>query len=124
MRLAVLYLSEDLTDEAINAASEVIRLRPKNPWGHAIQGLAYMVAGEIDLAETAFEAALHIDADYGLAICELAAMKETKGQREAAIQLYERALLIDGLTDAARAGYSITFDGRTSAVAAKLKCQH
>jgi tetratricopeptide (TPR) repeat protein len=106
MRLVVLYLSEDLTDEAINAASEVIRLRPKNPWGHAIQGLAYMVAGEIDLAETAFEAALRIDADYGLAICELASIKETKGQREAAIQLYERALLIDCLTDAARAGYA------------------
>jgi tetratricopeptide (TPR) repeat protein len=106
MRLVVLYLSEDLTDEAIKAASEVIRLRPKNPWGHAIQGLAYMVAGEIDLAETAFEAALRIDADYGLAICELAAIKETKGQREAAIQLYERGLLIDCLTDAARAGYA------------------
>jgi tetratricopeptide (TPR) repeat protein len=106
MKLAVLYLSEDRTDEAINAAREVIRLRPKNPWGHSIQGLAYMVAGETDLAEEAFETALHIDADYGLAISELAAIKETKGQREAAIKLYERALRLNRLTDGARAGYA------------------
>jgi tetratricopeptide (TPR) repeat protein len=106
MRLAVLYLSEGRTDDAIRAAGEVIKLRPKNPWGYTIQGLAHVVATEIDPAEAAFEAALGIDPDYGLAISELAEIKEAKGQREAAIQLYERGLQLDSLTDGSRAGYA------------------
>lgn len=106
MRLVFLYLNEDRTDEAIDAAGEVIRVHPKNPWGHSIQGLAYMVAGDPDAAEKAFESALQIDANYGLALGELAAIKEKKGHRETAIELYERALRLDRLTDGARAAYA------------------
>lgn len=106
MRLAVLYLSEDRTEDAIGAAGEVISLRPKNPWGHAIQGLAHAVDHEIDLAEAAFESALRADPDYGLALSELAEIKEAKGQRKEAIELFERASRLDALTDGARAGYA------------------
>jgi tetratricopeptide (TPR) repeat protein len=106
MRLAVLYLSEDRADDAAKAAGEVIKLRPKNPWGHAILGLAHTVGDEIDLAEAAFESALRIDADYGLAISELAQIKETKGLLKEAMELYERGSRLDRLTDAARADYA------------------
>jgi tetratricopeptide (TPR) repeat protein len=106
MRLAVLYLSEDRTEDTIRAAGEVVRLRPKNPWGHAIQGLAHAVDHEIDLAETAFESALRADPDYGLALSELAEIKEAKGRRKEAIGLFERASRLDALSDGARAGYA------------------
>jgi tetratricopeptide (TPR) repeat protein len=106
MKLAVLYLSEDRTEDAIRAVGEVIKLRPKSPWGYAIQGLAHAVDREIDLAETAFESALRADPDYGLAISELAEIKEAKGQRKEAIELFERASRLDALTDSARAGYA------------------
>ena len=99
MQLAVLYLSEDRTEDAIRAVGEVIKLRPKSPWGYAIQGLAHAVDRDIDAAEKAFESALRVDRDYGLAISELAEIKE-------AIELFERALRLDALTDSARAGYS------------------
>jgi tetratricopeptide (TPR) repeat protein len=106
MRLAVLYLSEDRTEDTIRAVGEVIKLRPKNPWGYAIQGLAHAVDRDIDAAEKAFESALRVDSNYGLAISELAEIKEAKSQRKEAIELFERALRLDALTDAARAGYA------------------
>lgn len=106
MKLAVLYISEDRAEEAIKASQEVIRLRPKNPWGPTIKGMAHVIAGETDLAETSFEMALGIEPEYGMAIAELAAIKEEKGQRELALQLYERAARLDALTDATRAGYA------------------
>lgn len=106
MRLAVLYLGEGRVDEAITAAQFVIKLSPDAPWGHAILGLAYVVAGESDPAEEAFEVALGIDPGYALALCELAEIKEDKGQRDAAMELYDRAQQRDALTDGARAEYA------------------
>jgi tetratricopeptide (TPR) repeat protein len=106
MRLAVLHISEGRADDAIKAAGQVITLRPKNPWGYAIQGLAHLIAGETDQAETAFGETLRIDPDYGLAVAELAGIKEEKGQRKAALELYERALNLDVLTDGGRARYA------------------
>lgn len=106
MRLAILYLGEDRPDDAIKAADEVTRLRPKNAWGHAIKGLANVFADRIDAAELAFQTALKIDSDYGLAISELAAIKDEKGERDEAIKLFERALHLDALTDGARARYA------------------
>jgi tetratricopeptide (TPR) repeat protein len=106
MRLAVLCLNEERAEDAIKAAKVVIRLRPKNPWGHTIQGLAHLSAGDPNAAEIAFETALRFDPDYGLAISELAAIKDEKGEHDAAIQLYERALHLDALTDGARARYA------------------
>lgn len=116
MRLAVLHLNEGRTDDAIRAAGEVIKLRPKSPWGYAIQGLAHAVDREIDPAEAAFESALRADPDYGLAISELAEIKEAKGQRKEAIELFERAARLDALSDSARAGYSRVLheEGRSS----------
>jgi tetratricopeptide (TPR) repeat protein len=114
MRLAVLFLGEDRVDDAIRAAGEAIKLRPDDPWGHGLQGLAHVVGGDIDLAEAAFESALRIDPDYGLAISELAEIKEANGEREQAVELYERGLRIDGLSDGARARYAgvLQSDGR------------
>jgi tetratricopeptide (TPR) repeat protein len=106
MRLSLLYMSEGRADEAIQAAQEVIRLRPKTPWGPTIKGLAHLIAGDTDSAESAFERALRIDPDYGMAIAELATIKEDKNQREVAIQLYERAAQLDVLTDRTRANYA------------------
>jgi tetratricopeptide (TPR) repeat protein len=106
MRLAVLYLSEDRIDNAIEAAGEVVKARPKDPWGYAIQGLAHVVVGDVDRAEAAFESALRVDPDYGLAISELGEIKEEKGEREEAIRLFERGLRLDGLADGARAVYA------------------
>jgi tetratricopeptide (TPR) repeat protein len=106
MRLAVLHLSEEQTKEAIKAAGEVIKLRSKNPWGFAIQGLAHAVDREIDLAEASFEAALRADPDHGLSISELAEIKEAKGNRKEAIELFERGSRDDLLTDGARAVFS------------------
>lgn len=106
MRLAVLYLSEERSEDAIRAAGEVVKLRPKNPWGYAIQGLAHTVDREIDLAEAAFESALRADPDHGLSMSELAEIKEAKGQRKKAIELFERASRLGVLTDGARAAYA------------------
>ena len=106
MRLAVLYISVNRLDDAIKAAGEVVKARPKDPWGYAIQGLAHVVSGDIDRAETAFESALRIDPDYGLAISELGQIKEEKGEREEATRLFERALRLDVLADGARAVYA------------------
>lgn len=106
MRLAVLYLHEDRAQNALQAAEVVTRLRPSNPWGPTIQGLAHAFAREFDAAERAFQSALRIDPDYGLAISELALIKEQQGERAAAIELFERALRLDTLTDRARARYA------------------
>jgi tetratricopeptide (TPR) repeat protein len=106
MRLAVLYLGEDRIDDAIEAAGEVVKARPKDPWGYAIQGLAHVVGGDVDRAEAAFESALRVDPDYVLAISELGEIKEEKGERAEAIRLFERGLRLDGLADGARAAYA------------------
>lgn len=106
MRLAVLYLSENRIGDAIEAAGEVVKARPKDPWGYAIRRLAYVVGGDVDRAEAAFESALRVDPDYGLAISELGEIKEEKGDREEAIRLFERGLRLDGLADGARAVYA------------------
>jgi tetratricopeptide (TPR) repeat protein len=123
MRLAVLYLSEDRAQDAITAAREVTRLRPKNPWGPTIEGLAHLFSGSLDDAETAFEAALRLDPDYGLAISELATVKAEKGQHDAAVQLYERALHLDALTDGGRANYAriLQADNRAKEAEALLR---
>ncbi|MGJ4927157.1 tetratricopeptide repeat protein [Bradyrhizobium sp. HKCCYLS2038] len=106
MKLALIYLGEDRTDEALRAADESIRLRPQDPWGHAIKGMAHGEARELELAEAAFEAALSADADFGFALGHLARIKEEKGERKEAIELYERALRFGAITDQDRAGYA------------------
>lgn len=106
MRLAILYLSEDEIEDAVRAAGEVIKLRPKNPWGFAIQGLAHTVDHEIDLAEASFESALRADPDHGLSISELAEIKDMKGNRKEALELFERGSRLDVLSDGARAVFA------------------
>ena len=98
MELGILYLSEDRIDDAIGSATR----RSDQVAPEESMGICHPRLGARSRRRNRFppkrpsRSALSVDADYGLAISELAEIKEEKGQRKDAIQLSpERGLRLE-----------------------------
>jgi Flp pilus assembly protein TadD len=96
LRALVAYLvAEGKYSEALRAADAALTANPKEPLFHELRAPALRAAGEADLARLALESALALEPKRASAIAGLAALAAARGERAAAIALYDRAIRAD-----------------------------
>lgn len=105
--LAVSALMSERFDTGLERAREAVAARPKDPRFHFTLGRALMKStGDVLAAETAYRCALRLRPVYPEAMVSLGIALRHKGEIEAAIGLYEKALLIQPKMVAALANLS------------------
>jgi tetratricopeptide (TPR) repeat protein len=81
--------------EALSAADAAVSAHPDRALFHEVRAAALRAGGEPDLAREALERALALEPERASAIAELASLAAERGERKAAIALYDRASRAD-----------------------------
>ncbi|MCH8082604.1 MAG: tetratricopeptide repeat protein [Myxococcales bacterium] len=96
LRALVEYLvAEGKHSEALREADAALAARPDEPLFHELRAHALRAAGEAGLAREAFERARELEPKRASAIAGLAELAAERGERAAAIALYDRAARAD-----------------------------
>jgi tetratricopeptide (TPR) repeat protein len=66
------------------------------------KGLAFLLAGDVDDAETSFQKALAIDERFAKAHLQMGVVRKIRGDKDAALAHFERVLELDRHSDAGR----------------------
>jgi tetratricopeptide (TPR) repeat protein len=88
-------IAEGKADEALGAADAALAANPDPPLFHELRADALRAVGEPDLAREALEHALTLKPERASAIAKLASLAAERGERKAAIALYDRAIRAD-----------------------------
>lgn len=96
--------------EAVAAAEKAVSLEPTEPWPRALLGRALNSADRADEAEESFKKSLELDPGQPLALTELAATYERRGEQARAEQLFVSADGSGALKDFTRAKYGKLLD--------------
>ncbi|MBW2693030.1 MAG: tetratricopeptide repeat protein [Deltaproteobacteria bacterium] len=81
--------------EALEATGAALVSHPEEALFHELRGRALRGASEPDEAQGAFQRALELEPERAPALAQLAALAAEQGDRDAAIALYDRAVLAD-----------------------------
>jgi tetratricopeptide (TPR) repeat protein len=84
-------LAEGKAGEALTAADAAIAASPDLPLFHEVRAAALRASGEPDLARAALDRALELEPERASAIAKLASLAAERGDRKAALRLYDRA---------------------------------
>jgi tetratricopeptide (TPR) repeat protein len=96
LRALVEYLvAEGKSDEALSAADAAVTAHPDLALFHEARADALRAGSEPDLARAALERALVLEPERASAIAKLASLAAERGERKAAIALYDRASRAD-----------------------------
>jgi tetratricopeptide (TPR) repeat protein len=99
--LGLLLLRLERPQEALTHFESIVAASPGLPYAHASRGNALLALGSINAAESAYQRALELDADQGVALAGLAHIASRRGAYPQARAWAERALkLLPGLPDA------------------------
>jgi len=107
---AAALLAERRFAAADSVYSEIIRIEPENPAGHAGRGTARLYLEDYDAAAAAYETAVARDSTYTGAWIGLGSVAHRRGAYPYARKLYQRAVAIDGTSPDAHWGLAITYD--------------
>jgi tetratricopeptide (TPR) repeat protein len=107
IRRSILHLRQSDYIAAAKAADRARELKPEDPWAHALLGIAMAKAGDEIESQAAFLQALKLDPGQIVAVRELAKIRESEGDDDAAVDLYERARKNDQLPDLLRSRYGL-----------------
>jgi tetratricopeptide (TPR) repeat protein len=83
------------SDDAVKLTETALSAHPEEALFHELRGRALWGAGDPGAAREALQRAFEFDPERATALAELAALTAEQGDREAAIALYDRAVLAD-----------------------------
>jgi len=96
LRALVEYLIDDgKTADALSAADAAVTENPEVPLFHEVRADALRAGGKLDLARKALDRALDLEPGRASALAKLASLAAERGDRNAAIALYDRAIRAD-----------------------------
>jgi tetratricopeptide (TPR) repeat protein len=99
-KLAQIYLDRDLLEEAFDAASRAVRLRPENPANHYVLARVHMRNKAYDQAIVSLEKALQLAPDSAYYRIHLGDALWEAGRKDEARKYYNEAIDIDpGVAD-------------------------